>query len=1518
MARADPYQRRSKRRGRKAIDARGADAKELGLKSVKRDGSGQIIEGRDVATGERVKNPYRRDGIQRFKDAQKNRDNSGGGPEPEKGSIEWVRHNAGRGQPQRRAGGPYAQDTGQPKRASPFARKEDTPGTPEKKSRDSKLAKVDSRLLSQRKEVMRRNRMTESQRQSEDNRKARDIEKAKTEQAKAEEAKTKEAEKQQEQVDSAYLKQKGLRESEVMEWREMPDGTRRAIVEPKELGAMPHPETGEPVIGMRDEFGEISYQDPLESGKYQTNAEGDRIVIINGRHSIVDDNVAADQSRQDRLQLEELRRDRSLVSTRRSIASSEAEAASRALSQTKADLNDYKRKIQEESGLSSSYAADRKKLKEKLAKDPEYKRMLGAIDAANAEKKRRDSERLSADRSYAEASEKVLRMASIALPLSEAKANPTYASEGATVAQKSIDEQQFRRKFGVGGREFAKEGGAEKAVEGAAKAVVEKARKKPVEGDTPPQDLADVAAAGIALSDGGSAEEARLGVWRDIVKQAPDLAMEIAGVPTVARDFLKDLEANKGAGAKAPPFALPTGDLQPKKPLAESLADIDEWAAQDPSRAQQSDVWKRDLAEAEIRNAVPGVRDRLRRSLGREPSPEEVWEDMSPEGPMVVDGIHGIWASLDRGVSRLKSRFTGVISAIDSGRALEVKREADALFKTFEDKVGDPEKYEEYREDYERWAELNEEHQRLRTMSEIGGEITAEELARGSSYPISKALKEYEESENLSDFFSGDGSTKRTMGLIGAAVAQTLPDIAATIGAGVVTGGAGAGLTGLSTEFMDSYLGKIEEVAQNRGLDITDPDQLQQVVDDPTVRIAAQEFATKRGATIGAIDALTFKVGGAVVKGMKSLAAKSGGKIQKVAGSRLLGASVATVGGGLSEGSGEAVAQLITQGKIDPKEVVLEAIAGAPIAAGGALASTVSRAGAQSSSGRRESDLPGLSVPEERQGEIRLPKPSDPIVLRQKKSLSFIASREALKEVRSSRAASSFEGGMDDIQALDSERSLESRASELAPQAVGLDPQTAAKIASSVSLDFDAGVIADRISEGGATFTGAAELGAILKESGAIPAVDVQRASREMGTAGIGDPDSQDLVYDFLIGSKALDDLEAGTIAEEMQVPLVEAGVAEVHEDGSVKIREEAVALYPEQTRKRLSSKRGEVFEGSDPEFRGDVANLSERGAQRIDDIAKALSQQEKLPSGRPPKKEVTPPPNIPAGSASPVPAQETGARVKDKPKREPDSQEIATESDQEVAAREAREKRVAEVKSQKRGVLAAEESRQASQSAVSQPRVRGRERNKKGDDPRWKLDRQRGDQIALMSKSESRAADLSGEPTGALQGALETMADTGKSDPDTKFRIEQELDRRRLENDIEADFEKFESGGQESRQEKGSRRALRKKLRDGVALTAEESAAVDGSDIASLSAKALNSLDPKKVDGSALQDAIEILGFSDAKGAPNKRRVIQKKIDSRARGKGVASPLKKIAGIASENMFNNKVAEVVWDVSGC
>lgn len=138
-------------------------------------------------------------------------------------------------------------------------------------------------------------------------------------------------------------------------------------------------------------------------------------------------------------------------------------------------------------------------------------------------------------------------------------------------------------------------------------------------------------------------------------------------------------------------------------------------------------------------------------------------------------------------------------------------------------------------------------------------------------------------------------------------VAESLPVAAPTMAAAAATGGASllpvAAATGAASGATE-YAASVDDYLRQQGVDFRDAAQVDSAYRNPDLMAAARAYAAKRGAAVGALDALTLGVSAPVASALR-------------AAGRPVGAAAAALGIEAAGGAaGEAAAQLASEGRI--------------------------------------------------------------------------------------------------------------------------------------------------------------------------------------------------------------------------------------------------------------------------------------------------------------------------------------------------------------------------------------------------------------------------------------------------------------------------------------------------------------------------------------------------------------------------------------------------------------------------
>lgn len=170
-------------------------------------------------------------------------------------------------------------------------------------------------------------------------------------------------------------------------------------------------------------------------------------------------------------------------------------------------------------------------------------------------------------------------------------------------------------------------------------------------------------------------------------------------------------------------------------------------------------------------------------------------------------------------------------------------------------------------------------------------------------------------------------------------VVSSSPSLA-TSGLGAIFGPVGSGAGAAAGSFATEYGSTIFDSMSESGLNPSNAADIEKAFNDPAIMSKAREKATKRGLAVATFDGLTAGIAG---RFMKPALAKveiareiNGGSLKGLGAGRVLAGAAAKeagiqAGGGMA---GEAVAQGVTDGKLNYSDILLEGLAEVP---GGAV-----------------------------------------------------------------------------------------------------------------------------------------------------------------------------------------------------------------------------------------------------------------------------------------------------------------------------------------------------------------------------------------------------------------------------------------------------------------------------------------------------------------------------------------------------------------------------------------------------
>lgn len=261
------------------------------------------------------------------------------------------------------------------------------------------------------------------------------------------------------------------------------------------------------------------------------------------------------------------------------------------------------------------------------------------------------------------------------------------------------------------------------------------------------------------------------------------------------------------------------------------------------------------------------------------------------------------------------------------------------------------------------------------------GLSTPEETARNVAFQVSQA-EAFQRSRDVIEgavaWEENEGFWNKAKvlwdhpGFMGSMLGESFGQSGMSVGLGIAGGVAGGGLGGAGgvglgsalTEYTSSVTSFLRD---KKGVDVSDPDQLAAAFGNEEWMGEARVWAAKRGVAVGTFDALTGLLGAKVLRGVASgLGKKTPGLagVQETRFSRTAGAGAGLGTEAVGGAGGEAAAQLLTEGRIDMSDVMLEGIAevfgGAPELAVTTLAGRASEAGSAELRTPTEEDFGGF------------------------------------------------------------------------------------------------------------------------------------------------------------------------------------------------------------------------------------------------------------------------------------------------------------------------------------------------------------------------------------------------------------------------------------------------------------------------------------------------------------------------------------------------------------------------------
>lgn len=235
-----------------------------------------------------------------------------------------------------------------------------------------------------------------------------------------------------------------------------------------------------------------------------------------------------------------------------------------------------------------------------------------------------------------------------------------------------------------------------------------------------------------------------------------------------------------------------------------------------------------------------------------------------------------------------------------------------------------PEEIEEWerkrRENFARTLEKRIEDNRQKLIKRVGA---ASEIGkRIAALPPSDVMKKFEEAggtkEALAVIFQ---NPEVTLDLAFNSLPASLPGMAVGTVGGLTLGPVGTAAGAFTGALLPEVAGKMLEVMDEAGVDVTDPNQLQEFLTDPKKRAEALSSGIKKGLTISMVEAFFGGVAGRIL----------GPAVRTGSPRRIVAAGLAEGAVGMTgEATGEALGQVASGGQIEGKELVAEAFGAFP------------------------------------------------------------------------------------------------------------------------------------------------------------------------------------------------------------------------------------------------------------------------------------------------------------------------------------------------------------------------------------------------------------------------------------------------------------------------------------------------------------------------------------------------------------------------------------------------------------
>ena len=311
------------------------------------------------------------------------------------------------------------------------------------------------------------------------------------------------------------------------------------------------------------------------------------------------------------------------------------------------------------------------------------------------------------------------------------------------------------------------------------------------------------------------------------------------------------------------------------------------------------------------------------------------WEHMS-----LASQVASSWKQ-----GRLQAKANNIVRTLEiSSRKSQAERDEEQWLEKWADRADSP----LTQKAKERLAAAKKEREDMRRYA--AADLVANQFEQGR-LPVNTSLRAVTEADSVWDMLAITAAHPFDV-IGGTTVSSTATNpwaMAATIPAGILTGGVGAAAVQGASSFESEYGSTFLNLLSERGVDLTDASAVQKAFSDPKLVNEVSQMATLRALTVGGADALSVGMGKLVVQpvtALKSLrkarkAAEKGasaydvglaaGKDFKVARKGGFGtfedwASQAAIQAGMGAG-GEAAGNIVIGKDVSMSDVFLEAVA---------------------------------------------------------------------------------------------------------------------------------------------------------------------------------------------------------------------------------------------------------------------------------------------------------------------------------------------------------------------------------------------------------------------------------------------------------------------------------------------------------------------------------------------------------------------------------------------------------------